>query len=73
MIIRARFKLGSGEMKEKWAVYVVPGHITLAEIFNKIHAGMIICGYIYVYTLLFYENVITGLQAQILLMFTTLL
>lgn len=49
MIIRVRFKLGSGEVKEKWAVYVVPGHISLRDIFDKIHAGTTIFSYIFMF------------------------
>ena len=29
----------AGDVKSKWAVYVVPNHLTLQELFSRIHAG----------------------------------
>ena len=30
---------GTGDVKIKWAVQVAPNHLTLQELFNRIHAG----------------------------------
>ena len=28
-----------GDVKSKWVVYVAPNHLTLQELFSRIHAG----------------------------------
>ena len=30
---------GTGDVKSKWTVYVAPNHLTLQELFNRVHAG----------------------------------
>ena len=30
---------GTGDVKSKWAVYVAQYHLTLQELFNRIHVG----------------------------------
>ena len=33
---------GTGDIKSKWFVYVAPNHLTIQELFNRIHAGKLL-------------------------------
>ena len=40
MIVPIRYYVnGTGDIKSKWAVYVAPNHLTIQEVFNRIHAA----------------------------------
>ena len=33
---------GTGDVKPKWAVYVATNHLTIQELFNRIHASKLL-------------------------------
>ena len=43
MIVRIQYCVdGTGGVKSKWAVYVAPSHLTIQNLFNRIHAGKLL-------------------------------
>ena len=43
MIVRIQYCVdGTGGVESKWAVYVAPSHLTIQNLFNRIHAGKLL-------------------------------
>ena len=43
MIVRIQYCVDrTTDVKSKWAVYVAPNHLTIQELFNRIHTGKLL-------------------------------